>query len=212
MNKLLKILTIYYIKMPVVPANWIMSNSRSGYYRRNAAVRRGERGDIGEIAGNIMKYEVMDVEVIGRIKTIIMDVQANALRAVDFQRVLMYWNIGREIFEEEQRGSERAEYGTYLIKNLSVILQPDYGTIFSIRQLERCRQFYRMFPIASALRTQLSWTHNKLLISLDNCVATFLAFACANRIRVHTVDSSRVFARRKSKSSWRTAKSVRFST
>jgi predicted nuclease of restriction endonuclease-like (RecB) superfamily len=47
-------------------------------------------------------------------------------------------------------------------------LQPQFGSGFSGRQLERYRQFYRLFPIASALRTQLSWTHYKTLISLDN--------------------------------------------
>jgi len=80
----------------------------------------------------------------------------------------MYWKIGKTIFEEEQQGKERAEYGAYLIKNLSKELEPEYGTNFSVRQLERCRQFYKEFPIASALRTQFSWTHYKLLLPLEN--------------------------------------------
>ncbi|MWB93103.1 DUF1016 family protein [Flavobacterium sp. GA093] len=79
----------------------------------------------------------------------------------------MYWNIGKRIFEEKQQGKERAEYGTYLIKYLAEQLQPEYGSGFSVRQLERYRQFYRTFPIASALRTQLSWTQYKLLLSID---------------------------------------------
>ena len=103
-----------------------------------------------------------------QIKRIITEAQQNALRAVDFNRVLMYWHIGKTIMEEEQQGKERAEYGAYLIKNLSQELEPEYGTSFSIRQLERCRQFYKEFPIASALRTQFSWTHYKLLLPLDN--------------------------------------------
>lgn len=107
-------------------------------------------------------------DFLNQIKSIIAEAQQNALRAVDFQRVLMYWNLGKTIFEEEQQGKERAEYGTYLIKNLSKELEPDYGTSFSVRQLERCRQFYKEFPIASALRTQFSWTHYKLLLPLEN--------------------------------------------
>lgn len=80
----------------------------------------------------------------------------------------MYWTIGKRIFEEEQQGKDRADYGSYLIKFLAKQLQPEYGSGFSIRQLERYRQFYRIFPIASAVRTQLNWTQYKLLLSLDN--------------------------------------------
>jgi predicted nuclease of restriction endonuclease-like (RecB) superfamily len=80
----------------------------------------------------------------------------------------MYWKIGKVIFEEEQSGKDRAGYGDYLIKSISDEFQPQLGTGFSIRQLERNRQFYRAFPIASALRTQFTWTHYKILISIDN--------------------------------------------
>lgn len=47
-------------------------------------------------------------------------------------------------------------------------MQPEFGSGLSVRQLERYRQFYRTFPIASAVRTQLGWTHYKILISIDN--------------------------------------------
>ncbi|MEZ4913659.1 MAG: PDDEXK nuclease domain-containing protein [Chitinophagales bacterium] len=76
--------------------------------------------------------------------------------------------IGKRIFEEEQDGKDRADYGTYLIKYLSEQLQPEFGSGFSYRQLNWYRQFYRIFPIVSALRTQLSWTQYKLLLKLDN--------------------------------------------
>ncbi len=107
-------------------------------------------------------------DFIEQIKEIIARAQNNAVQAVDYQRVLMYWNIGKTILEEEQQGKKRAEYGTYLIKNLAKELEPEHGTSFSVRQLERCRQFYKEFPIASALRTQFSWTHYKLLLPLEN--------------------------------------------
>lgn len=80
----------------------------------------------------------------------------------------MYWQIGKVIFEEEQQGKERAGYGEFLIKSISETLQPQLGSGFSVRQLERYRQFFRTFPIASALRTQLGWTHYKTLISIGN--------------------------------------------
>ena len=105
---------------------------------------------------------------INDIRAIINTARNNAVRSVDFQRVQMYWHLGKRIFEEEQQGKQRADYGTYLIKNLAKQLEPEYGSGFSVRQLERCRQFYRLFPIASALRTQLNWMQYKLLIAIDD--------------------------------------------
>jgi hypothetical protein len=106
--------------------------------------------------------------IIEQIQSIIANAQAKAIRSVDTERVLMYWQIGKVIFEEEQQGKDRADYGTYLIKSISNSLQPKFGSGFSYRQLNWYRQFYRTFPIASALRTQFSWTHYKNLISIDN--------------------------------------------
>lgn len=106
--------------------------------------------------------------VIPDIKATIAASKDKAIKAVDNERTLMYWYIGQRIFVEEQDGKDRADYGTYLIKFLSQQLQPEYGSGFSVRQLERYRQFYRMFPIASALRTQLSWTQYKFLLAIDN--------------------------------------------
>ena len=71
-------------------------------------------------------------------------------------------------YEEEQLGKDRADYGTYLIKNLAKQLEPEYGSGFSVRQLEMCRQFYRLYPIANALRSQLNWTQYRLLIQIEN--------------------------------------------
>lgn len=102
------------------------------------------------------------------IQTIIGHARQQAVRSVNFERVVMYWKIGERIFEEEQQGKERADYGSALIKNLADALEPEYGSGFSARQLERFRQFYRLFPIPSALRTEFSWTHYKLLLSIDN--------------------------------------------
>src|SRR3990170_2279622 len=57
--------------------------------------------------------------------------RANAYRAVNFAMVEAYWNVGRKIVEEEQRGQERAEYGAALLKNLSTRLIAEFGTGFS---------------------------------------------------------------------------------
>jgi hypothetical protein len=106
--------------------------------------------------------------IITDIKQIIEQSRESAIRSVDFVRVQTYWHIGERIFVEEQQGKDRADYGKFLIKTLAETLEPEFGSGFSKRQLERMRQFYRTFPIASALRTQLNWTQYKLLISIEN--------------------------------------------
>jgi hypothetical protein len=75
--------------------------------------------------------------LIEEIKKLILQSREQVLRTVDHARVLMYWNIGKRIFEEEQAGKELAGYGSYLIKFLSKALQPEIGSGFSMRQLER---------------------------------------------------------------------------
>ncbi|MBI4708295.1 MAG: DUF1016 domain-containing protein [Candidatus Omnitrophica bacterium] len=105
---------------------------------------------------------------ISEIKEIIAQSRKQAVRSVDFQRVLMYWHIGKSIFEEEQHGKERADYGDYLIKNMAKELEPEYGSGFSVRILEISRQFYRTYPIANALRSQLNWGQYRLLLRIRN--------------------------------------------
>ena len=97
--------------------------------------------------------------ILTQIQCIIANAQEQAISSVDTQRVLMYWQIGKVIFEEEQQGKDRAEYGKYLIKSISKEFQPQLGTGFSYRQLNSFRQFYRTFPIVNALRSQCSCTY-----------------------------------------------------
>jgi predicted nuclease of restriction endonuclease-like (RecB) superfamily len=93
--------------------------------------------------------------ILNDIHLIISQAREMAVRSVNFER-------------EEQQEQQRAEYGAYLIKSLAASLEPEYGTGFSARQLERFRQFFRSFPNASALRTEFSWTHYKLMLSIEN--------------------------------------------
>jgi predicted nuclease of restriction endonuclease-like (RecB) superfamily len=102
------------------------------------------------------------------IKTIIIEAQDRAIRSVDYQRVLMYWQIGKRILDEEQGGQQRAEYGKYLLKSLSEQLEPEFGNGFSVRQLELSRQFYKLFPITNTLYSQLNWSQYKLIIRIEN--------------------------------------------
>ena len=109
-----------------------------------------------------------DEQFYTEIRQIIETARTNAIRSVDFSRVQMYWLLGKRIFEEEQQGKDRADYGAYLIRNLAEELTPLYGSGFSVRQLEQSRRFYRMYPIANAVRSQLNWTQYRLLIQIED--------------------------------------------
>lgn len=111
---------------------------------------------------------LINQSVITDIQAIIIQAKDKAIRLVDHERTLMYWQIGRRIFEEEQQGKDRADYGNYLTKFIADQLEPEYGSGFSKRQIELFRQFYRTFPIANAVRSQLGWTHYKILLRVDN--------------------------------------------
>jgi len=114
------------------------------------------------------KKLIINPSVISDIKEIILSARDRAIRLVDHERTMMYWHIGKRIFEEEQEGKDRADYGMYLTSLIAEQLEPEYGSGFSKRQVELFRQFYRVFPIANALRSQLGWTHYKHLIRIDN--------------------------------------------
>ena len=112
--------------------------------------------------------EKVKSSLLNDVREIISAARSQAVRSVDSCRVQMYWHIGRRIFEEEQLGKDRADYGTYLIKNLAKQLEPEYGSGFSYRQLAFCRQFYRLYPIVNALRSQLNWTQYRMLIQIED--------------------------------------------
>jgi len=111
---------------------------------------------------------LINQSLITDIKAIIHTSRDKAIRSVDHERTLMYWHIGQRIFEEEQLGKDRADYGSYLTKLIADQLEPEFGSGFSKRQVELFRQFYRTFPIANAVRSQLGWTHYKMLIRIEN--------------------------------------------
>lgn len=102
------------------------------------------------------------------IRQIITDARISAIRSVNHALTLMYWHIGERIVTEEQQGKERAVYGKKLIKELSKNLKIEFGSGYSQRQLELMRQLYLTFPIANSMSSQLSWTHYKILVRIDD--------------------------------------------
>jgi predicted nuclease of restriction endonuclease-like (RecB) superfamily len=102
------------------------------------------------------------------IKGIIEDSRVKAIRAVDHVRVKMYWELGRKIVEEEQQGMGRAKYKEFILENLARFLLAEFGSGYSYRQLAFFRQLYYVFPNMNALRSELTWTHYRLLSRIDN--------------------------------------------
>ena len=117
---------------------------------------------------NIQPAQPISEQFVAEIRQIIRQAQQNAVRSVDFCRVQMYWNLGKRILEEEQQGKARAEYGSYLIKNLAQRIEPEYGSGFGERQLKFCRQFYREYPIGNALRSQSRYRSLSETLKMEN--------------------------------------------
>lgn len=125
----------------------------------------------------------------GDIRTVLEQARSAAYRAVNFAMVRAYWQIGCLIVESEQKGQERAEYGKAVLKELSQRLTREFGKGYSIQSLRNMRQFYmtfskrsalrsesldstqlassQYFEKCSALRSELTWTHYKMLMRVE---------------------------------------------
>jgi predicted nuclease of restriction endonuclease-like (RecB) superfamily len=103
-----------------------------------------------------------------RIKSILAEARQTAYRAINSAMVAAYWEIGRTIVEEEQRGLPRAEYGIGLLEEISQRLTTEFGKGFDRYNLGKMRAFYLTYPIRDALRPELSWTHYRLLLRVEN--------------------------------------------
>lgn len=106
--------------------------------------------------------------LIGQLRGLIEAARGQALRAVDSIQVRTCWEIGRHIVEFEQQGAGRATYGTRLIPRLAKSLTAEFGRGFDASNLRYMRLFYLAFPICDALRHELSWTHYRNLLRIEN--------------------------------------------
>ncbi len=102
------------------------------------------------------------------IKEALIHSRNQAYTAVNFTMVQAYWQIGRIIVEHEQKGNLRSGYGKSVLQELSNRLTEEFGKGFSVRTLQQMKKFYVMFPNTNALRSQLTWTHYRLLLSVEN--------------------------------------------
>ncbi|MBI9064667.1 MAG: DUF1016 family protein [Marinilabiliaceae bacterium] len=102
-----------------------------------------------------------------KIAQIIEDARNAVYRTANFEMVKAYWNIGREIVEEELKGEDRAVYGKEIVKHLADKLSLQEKNL-SERNLWYMRQFYSQWPNVNALRSELSWTHYRLLLKVED--------------------------------------------
>lgn len=106
--------------------------------------------------------------LLGQLRSLITEARTQAMRTVDVIQVHTCWEIGRHIVEFEQQGQARAVYGARLIPQLSERLMHEFGRGFDASNLRYMRLFYQSFPNCDALRHELSWTHYRRLLRVDN--------------------------------------------
>jgi len=106
-----------------------------------------------------------DKEIYYAIRAALAEARTSVVAAVNSAMVGVYWEIGRQITEAI---GERAEYGRYLLVYLSERPTAEFGKGFSVVNLRSMRQFFQTFPIRYALRSELTWTHYRLLMRIDD--------------------------------------------
>ena len=107
-------------------------------------------------------------ELYSNIRNILQSARKRVYSAVNFAMVESYWLIGQTIVEHEQHGETRAFYGKGLLKELAARLSVDFGKGFDESNLRYMRLFYRCFPKCDTLRHELTWSHYRRLISVEN--------------------------------------------
>jgi predicted nuclease of restriction endonuclease-like (RecB) superfamily len=104
------------------------------------------------------------------VRGLILAAREQVARAVDSGLVTLYWHIGRRIRQDILK-EKRAEYGAKIVSALGTQLSREFGRGFNARNLFRMVRFAEVFPdeqIVSALRTQLGWTHFRMMIPMED--------------------------------------------
>lgn len=104
------------------------------------------------------------------LRHLIEETRSSVATTVNASLTMLYWRVGKRINEEILKG-DRAEYGEKIVHALSAQLQQEYGQGFTRRNLFNMIRFAQVFPqeeIVSALRTQLNWTHFRMLIAIED--------------------------------------------
>jgi predicted nuclease of restriction endonuclease-like (RecB) superfamily len=113
-------------------------------------------------------------KLVSDIKNILQIARQETYQAINHSMVKAYWLLGQRIVEEEQEGNDKAIYGDFLLKNLSKELTAEFGRGFSSANLKNFRKFYLTyidFEKSYTLCSQLSWSHNRLIMRVTSEVA-----------------------------------------
>ena len=114
------------------------------------------------------------MQYIQEIKTLLAQARQKTYQAINSMMVETYWKIGEKIVLEEQNGKNRANYGEAVLKTLSVELSAEFGKGFSYANLYNMKQFYQTYPdfeIFYTLCRKLTWSHNRLIMRVENTEA-----------------------------------------
>ena len=106
--------------------------------------------------------------LIQNIKDVIKKARYNAFNAVNTEMLKAYFEIGRKIVEEEQKGEKRAEYGEKLIDILSQELMIEFNKGFDVTNLRRMRRFYQTYTKWETVSPKLTWSHYSELIKIED--------------------------------------------
>lgn len=108
-------------------------------------------------------------DFINDIKTLLSHARSTIARQINITMLNTYYEMGKRIVEQEQKGNVQAKYGDYLLSQLSESLSASYGKGFSKRNLELIRQFYLTYRNTKSLISQsLSWTHYVRLMRIED--------------------------------------------
>lgn len=107
-------------------------------------------------------------DLLEALRGLIVQARQQVLRQVDVVQVQTCWQIGRHIVEFEQGGQARAAYGKRLLPQLGQALVQEFGKGFDERNLRHMRAFFQCFPIWNAVRSELSWTHYRVLTRVES--------------------------------------------
>lgn len=104
-----------------------------------------------------------------RIANLLKQARISVVRTINHTMVLTYFEVGKLIIEEEQKGKERAQYGKQLIEELSKKLTKEFGKGFSATNLKQMRSFYLLYSKGQTLSDEfeLSWSHYLKLMRID---------------------------------------------
>ena len=120
---------------------------------------------VDELLGTTTNSDLIDINIYQDIRRTLTEARLKACSAINFAMVEAYWNVGRRI---DLAVGDRAEYGKGLLKYLAQQLMLEFGKGFDESSLRRMRQFYKVFPNRATLWHDLSWSHYRLLLKIED--------------------------------------------